>query len=216
VDWTDAPQSISPIWKYKMPYFDEVAKFYEGNIILIGAAYGEGKTTISVNFIKQLKEQKIKPYYIPLESGSSFEEDVKALGLTHNDYYTPKIDDEHPPVNPMQIEIQPHAFTIIDWLDQAEDFAKTQSILKHFNEEMRRVGGILVIFVQIRKTSHDWFAPDLINTYPAFAARFGWDDGEVGLISHFNCDKIRNPIGHYSKADILTKFNFDTKEIEIR
>jgi len=216
VDWTDEPQIINPLSLIKMPYFNEVAKFYEGNIILIGGAYGEGKTTLAVNFIKQLKEQGVKPYYIPLESGSSFEEDIKAMGLTCNDYYTPKVDDDHPPVNPMQIEIQSHSFTIIDWLDQAEDFAKTQSILKHFNEEMRRSGGILVIFVQIRKTTHEWFAPDLINTYPAFAARFIWDDNDIGLVSHFSCDKIRNPIGHYSTAIKETYFNFETKEIKLK
>ena len=214
VEWTSEPQIISPIYPHKIPYFSEVSKFFEGNIILIGAAYGEGKTTIGVNFIKQLKAQGIKPYYIPLESGSSFEEDVKSLGLSCADYYTPKIDDDNPPVNPMQIEIQSRSFTIIDWIDQAEDFAKTQGILKHFNEEMRKKGGILVLFVQIRKTSHEWFAPDLINTYPAFAARFMWDDGETGLVSHFNCDKIRNPLGHYSNARIETEYDFDTKELK--
>ena len=101
VEWTDQFQTISPQLNYKVPYFNDVARFYEGNIILIGAAYGEGKTTVGVNIIKQLKEQGIKPYYIPLESGSSFEEDVKALGLTYADYYTPKADDDHPPVNPL-------------------------------------------------------------------------------------------------------------------
>lgn len=208
VEWTNDAEIKSSELKYKIPYFDEVAYFRNGDIILIGAPTGKGKTTIAMNFIKQIKNQGIIPYYISLEAGSRYEKTANQLGMTVKDFYVPKT----PVVNPTQIEIEPNAFTIVDWLYTGDDFSATQAVFKYLNDEMVRKGGILIVFTQL-KEDYNWFAPNLVKSFPRFATRFIFDD-EIGILSHFDVCKITDPKGHYQTAIINTEFNFDTKEIK--
>ena len=208
VEWVNETQEQSKEINYKIPYFDDVAYFRNGDIILIGAPTGKGKTTIAINFIKQMRAQGITPFYLSLEAGSRHEKTAKLLGLTQKDYYIPK----ETVTNPLQIEIEPNSFTIIDWLYMGDDFAQTQAVFKHLNDEMVRKDGILVVFTQL-KEDYNWFAPNLIKSFPRFATRFVYDDLDTGLISHFDVCKITDPKGHYQNATISTEFNFDTKEL---
>jgi hypothetical protein len=164
-------------------------------------------THIAMNFIKQMKEQGIIPYYISLEAGSRHNKIAKQLELTQKDYYISKEEIS----NPLQIEIESNAFTIIDWLYSGDDFSATQSIYKHLNDEMLIRGGILVVFTQL-KEDNGWFAPNLVKSFPRFATRFIWVDS-TGLAGQFEVDKITDPKGHNANAIISTEFNFDTKEI---
>jgi len=205
VEWTTEPTILGEEYKYNIPYFNDVAHFYNGDIILIGGKTGEGKTHIAMNIIKQMKNQGIIPYYIGLESGSRHEKIAQQLGLTQKDYYISK----DPIENPTQIEIESNAFTVLDWLYTGEDFAMTQSIFKYLSDEMRRKGGILVVFTQL-KEDYNWFAVNLIKSFARFAARFIYDD-TTGVISHFEIDKMTDPKGHNLKGRVDTEFNFDTK-----
>jgi hypothetical protein len=207
VEWVNELQEQSKEINYKIPYFDDVAYFRNGDIILIGAPTGKGKTTIAINFIKQMKVQGIIPFYLSLEAGSRHEKTANLLGLTQKDYYIPK----ETVTNPLQIEIEPNSFSIIDWLYMGDDFAQTQAVFKHLNDEMVRKQGILVVFTQL-KEDYNWFAVNLIKSFPRFAARFVYDD-ETGLVSHFDVCKITDPKGHYQNAIISTEFNFSTKEL---
>lgn len=208
VEWTNENQEKLSEIKYKIPYFDDVAYFRNGDIILIGAPTGKGKTTLAMNFVKQMKEQGIVPYYLSLEAGSRHEKVAAALGLTQKDYYIPK----EQVTNPLQIEIEENSFSIIDWVYLGDDFAQTQAVFKHLNDEMVRKNGILVVFTQL-KEDFGWFAPNLIKSFPRFATRFVYDD-ETGIVSHFDVCKITDPKGHYQTAIISTEFNFDTKELK--
>jgi len=207
VEWVNQEQQNIPEYKYTIPYFNDIAHFHDGDIILIGGKTGEGKTHIAMNIIKQVRKQGIIPYYLSLESGSRHEKIAQQLGLTPNDYYIPK----DPIDNPVQIELEPNAFTIIDWLYTGEDFAQTQAIFKYLSDEMRRKGGILVVFTQL-KENYDWFAVNLVKSFARLAARFVYDD-TTGVISHFDVCKITDPKGHYSTSTVSTEFNFDTKEL---
>jgi hypothetical protein len=208
VEWTNEKQECAREIKYKIPYFDDVAYFRNGDIILIGAPTGHGKTTIAINFIKQMKEQGIKPYYLSLEAGSRHEKTAEAMGLTQLDYYIPK----ETVVNPLAIEIEPNSFTILDWLYTGDDFAQTQAVFKHLNDEMVRKGGILIVFTQL-KEDYNWFAVNLVKSFPRFATRFVYDD-DIGIISHFDVCKITDPKGHNQNATVSTEFNFETKELK--
>lgn len=208
VEWVNEIQEQAGEINYKMPYFDDVAYFRNGDIILIGAPTGRGKTTIAMNFIKQMRVQGIIPFYLSLEAGSRHEKTAKLLGLTQKDYYIPK----ETVSNPLQIEIEPNSFTIIDWLYFGDDFAQTQAVFKHLNDEMIRKGGILVVFTQL-KEDYNYFAVNLVKSFPRFAARFIYDDETTGLVSHFQVDKITDPKGHYQIAAISCEFNFETKEL---
>jgi hypothetical protein len=207
VEWVNEFQEQSKEINYKIPYFDDVAYFRNGDIILIGAPTGRGKTTIAINFIKQMRAQGITPFYLSLEAGSRHEKTAQLLGLTQKDYYIPK----EIVNNPLQIEIEPNSFSIIDWLYFGDDFAQTQAVFKHLNDEMVRKGGILVVFTQL-KEDYNYFAVNLVKSFPRFAARFIYDD-ETGVVSHFQVDKITDPKGHYQNAIISTEFNFETKEL---
>ena len=85
VEWTDSWGKIGTALKYKMPYFEYLQDFEEGDIILLGATPGTGKTTTSMNFIHQLVKQGIKPYYIYSESGSRYQKTASKLGLKENE-----------------------------------------------------------------------------------------------------------------------------------
>jgi len=205
VEWTDSWGKIGTALKYKMPYFEYLQDFEEGDIILLGATPGTGKTTTSMNFIHQLVKQGIKPYYIYSESGSRYQKTASKLGLKENDFYQAYHG------NPLSIEIEPNAFTILDWLLVSEK-ENTDTIFKFFTEEMARKGGILVIFMQLKPGSFDWYAPNMVIQMPALAARY-FMDAEDGSSGHWQVDKLRDPKGNYRNSTIPCKYNFETKEL---
>ncbi len=204
VEWTDSWGKIGTALKYKMPYFEYLQDFEEGDIILLGATPGTGKTTTSMNFIHQLVKQGIKPYYIYSESGSRYQKTASKLGLKENDFYQAYHG------NPLSIEIEPNAFTILDWL-LVDEKEKTDTIFKFFTEEMSRKGGILVIMMQL-KESGDWYAPNMVIQMPALAARYIMD-AEDGSTGHWDINKLRDPKGNYRNSTIPCKYNFETKEL---
>jgi len=205
IEWVTEAQEFSSEYKYKIPYFSDVAHFHNGDIILLGTPTGKGKTHIALNIIKRMKDQGITPYYISLESGSRHEKIAQQLGLSQKDYYISKESID----NPTQIEIEKSSFSICDWLYTGEDFAMTQSIFKYLADEMRRKGGILVVFTQL-KENYDYFAVNLIKSFASFAARYIYDDS-TGVIGHWEIDKIRDSKGHYQTARVDCSFSFETK-----
>jgi hypothetical protein len=205
VEWTDEKDTSLSEITFKMPYFDEVAHFHSGDILLLGAPQGAGKTHIAINMIKAFKNQGIKPYYISLESGSRHGKIAETLGLSQKDYYISKESID----NPLQIELEKSAITLLDWVYTGEDFSATLSVFKHLNDEMSKKKGNLIVFTQLKET-YDYFAVNLIKSFPAFAARFIYDS-EDRSISHWQIDKIRDPIGNYSNAIIPLTYNFETK-----
>lgn len=204
VEWTDKYSALGTALKYKVPYFDYLQDFEEGDIILLGAKPGHGKTTTSMNFIQRLVKQGIKPYYIYSESGSRYQKTAQKLGIEECQFYK----GYHG--NPLSIEIEPNAFTILDWL-LVDEKEKTDTIFKFFTEEMSRKGGILVIMMQL-KESGDWYAPNMVIQMPALAARYIMD-AEDGSTGHWDINKLRDPKGNYRNSTIPCKYNFETKEL---
>ncbi len=217
VEWINAEQVSEPKSKYDIPYFENKAYFHDGDMILLGASTGKGKTTIAMNIIKQIKDSSIKegnqvrPYYVSLESGSRHEKIAKSLGLEPTDYYVSK----EPIDNPTQIELEKEAFTIIDWIYLGEDFAMTQSVFKHLNDEIRKKGGILVVFTQLKETNDDWFAVNLIKSFASFAARYKYNNPNEGIEGRWIIDKMRDPVGHNQTDYVDCKFDFDTRELKV-
>jgi hypothetical protein len=115
---------------FKMPYFDDVAQFCWGDMILLGGKPSVGKTTIAMNIIKQMSVQGVVPYYINLESGSRFANTATRLGLRVGDFHFDTC------ANPREIEIEKNAVTIIDWLLIDEKF-ETDKVFKWFAEQLQ-------------------------------------------------------------------------------
>jgi hypothetical protein len=204
VEWTDKYGSLGTALKYKMPYFEHLQDFEEGDIILLGAKPGTGKTTTSMNIIQQVVKQGVKPYYIYSESGSRYQKTAIKLGIEECQFYKAYHG------NPLSIEIEPNAFTILDWLLVSEK-ENTDTIFKFFTEEMSRKGGILIILMQL-KDNGDWYAPNMVTQMPALAAKYIMD-AEDGSSGHWQIDKLRDPKGNYRNSVINCKYNFETKEL---
>jgi hypothetical protein len=77
------------------------------------------------------------------------------------------------------------------------------------NDELQRKGGILVIFTQLKQTS-EWFAPNLIDHYPTFAARL-IQDNDSKTESHFDISKIKEPRGNFCTYILPCEYNQETK-----
>jgi hypothetical protein len=201
IEWSDTIPEMVTEYKYKIPYFNDIAIFQDKDVILLGAKTNDGKTTIALNMIKEMIVQGIKPYYIYSEAGSRWQKTSEFLGITGKFYRT-----YHE--NPLAIELEYNAFSIIDWL-HLEHKELTDTTLKHLNDELQRKGGILVIFTQL-KTTNEWFAPNLIDHYPTFAARY-IQDNDSKTEGHWDIQKIKEPRGNFCTYILPSEYNQETR-----
>lgn len=201
IEWLDTAPELVDEYKHKIPFFNDVAVFQDRDVILLGAKTNDGKTTIAMNILREVIEQGIKPYYIYSEAGSRFQKTSQALGITGKYYHT-----YHE--NPLAIELEYNAFSIIDWL-HLEHKETTDTVLKHLNDELQRKGGILVIFTQLKQTG-EFFAPNLIDHYPTFAARY-MQDNDSKTSGHWDIQKIKEPRGNFCNYILPCEYNQETK-----
>jgi hypothetical protein len=201
IEWSDAAPETMAEYKYKIPFFNDVAIFQDKDVLLLGAKTNDGKTTIALNMLKEIIDQGVKPYYIYSEAGSRFQKTSQLLGITGKYYHT-----YHE--NPLAIELEYNAFSIIDWL-HLEHKELTDTTLKHLNDELQRKGGILVIFTQLKTTS-EWFAPNLIDHYPTFAARY-MQDNDSKTEGHWDIQKIKEPRGNFCTYILPCEYNQETR-----
>ncbi|MFA7290499.1 MAG: bifunctional DNA primase/polymerase [Melioribacteraceae bacterium] len=204
VEWNDKYPVITKKINYKIPYFEDLQDYEEGDIIVLGGKPGSGKTTTSLNILKQVVEQKVKPYYIFSESGSRHYKIASKLGIQEGEFYH----SYHS--NPLSIEIEPHAFTILDWL-MVEEKENTDRVFKFLTEEMERKGGILIVMMQL-KESGDWYAPNMVNQFPALGARY-FIDGDDRKTGHWQIDKVRDARYGVFNSIIQCEFNPESKII---
>lgn len=204
MQWRDEFMEDAQPISYKMPYFNDIAHFREGDLVIIGAKTGVGKSHISVNIMKRVVEQGIKPKYVNLESANRFLSIARKMGLKEGDF------DWGNNFSPETMELDDNAFTIIDWLCPT-DYASTDKTYKYFAEQLGKHKGILVIFVQL-KNNGEWFAPNMIEQFPAFAAKFGYED-EQGMKSSFQITKVREAKNQQRFSKIHTHYIWKTKEL---
>lgn len=77
-DWQQEFPTLSPEVPFKVPYFNDVAHFNYGDMILLGGRSKVGKTTQAMNIIKRFVAQGVKPHYMYLETGC-FDEETELL-----------------------------------------------------------------------------------------------------------------------------------------
>jgi len=201
IEWLDTAPELVEEYKYKIPFFNDVAIFQDKDVLLLGAKTNDGKTTIALNMLKEMIAQGIKPYYIYSEAGSRFQKTSQLIGITGKYYHT-----YHE--NPLAIELEYNAFSIIDWL-HLEHKENTDTTLKHLNDELQRKGGILVIFTQLKTTS-EWFAPNLIDHYPTFAAKL-MQTNDSKTESQWDIQKIKEPRGNFCTYILPCEYNQETR-----
>lgn len=205
IEWSDAaPQTVQE-YEHEIPLFNNLMIFQQGDVLILGAKTNAGKTTIALNMLREMINQGVKPYYIYSEAGSRFQTTGEILGITGRYYHT-----FHE--NPLAIELEYNAFSVIDWL-HLENKAETDNVLKKLNDELHRKGGILVIFSQL-KQDNTWFAPNLIDHYPTFASRYFQNDEKTE--GYWHCDKIKEPRGDFVNYTLPCVFNKKTRIFKVK
>jgi len=191
---------------FKVPYFDDVCHTNWGDMFILGGLPGTGKTTISMNILKRLIEQKIKPYYVCLETGSRFTKTAASLGISPSDYYRVVETD------PSRILIEPNSVTILDWL-LIKDKERTDSIMQHFSEQLVQTNSFLIILMQLKhEPAGQWFAPNMIDQFPAFAARYLYENENSREFGYWKIDKIREAKQQWgSERKIPCRYLWDKK-----
>jgi hypothetical protein len=104
---------------------------------------------------------------------------------------------------------------LVDWLYLGDDFAATPKIFNHFKDEMRKAGGILVVFTQL-KDDYSWFAQNMIKDVVSLSARYRFDDEQSGKTGAWEVDKIRESLGDYLSATIPCEYDSVTKIFRLK
>jgi len=203
ITWTKEIPPALIEYPHTIPYFNDVSIFEDGDLLLLGARANAGKSTISLNMMREMIKQNVTPYYlISGEAGSRWQKTSQILDITGKFY-------RYFHQDPLQIELEYNAFTIIDWL-HFDDKSQVDVVLKHLNDELQRRRGILVIFTQLKDNdSNDWFAPNLVHHYPTFAARYIQDNLEK-TIGHWQIDKVKEMRGN-QLLNIICEYNQETR-----
>ena len=204
-NWKDNFPSLNFEVPFKMPYFHDMAVFNWGDMVLLGSKSKWGKTTISINLVRRFVDQGYKPYYICLETGSRFIKTALHLGLRDGDFFWDFQGD------PTKIELEKNAITIIDWL-LIEDKAQTDTILKHFCEQLFKTNGFLIIFMQL-KQSGGWFAPNMVEQFPALGARYLYKNDADGTEGAWNIDCMREAKMKCKTHKVDCVYNWDAKTL---
>lgn len=213
VEWTTGYDDFSIPIDFQVPYFSEFARFDVGNMILIGGKTGSGKTHITANFIKKFADQpNIKSIdLVTTEAGSKIGKVLESLKVPQEFVNRPKILYKHP----SQIELRDNRITIIDWLKPVGgDFSQMDDTMEHFHNQMKKHGGFLIVFVQIRDDDKGtFFAKDQISNYMALSAKFMYS-GTDNLNPYFQTTKIRDSRVGQQYITIPLTFDVNTKLLE--
>ena len=210
-DWKTEFMQESQILEYNVPYFQDYATFRRGDMICLGAGTGIGKGHISMNVVKKYVQQGIKPFYVSSEPGNRFSTIAMNLGLKEGDFNF--INHYHPE----QLELEDDAVTLYDWI-LPEDFAGTANLYKIFAKQLDKHGGLLYVFSQLND-SGEFYASSMVRFFSSFAVKYFYTkvNGVTDNINtYFKTNKIREAKGSIQEVTIPTKFNPDTKELELR
>jgi hypothetical protein len=223
IEWDENFISINKPLTFKVPYFDDIAKFSDGSMIIIGAKSGAGKSHLSCNFIKRFVDQGICPYLICTEADSKFGLISASLGLKVGDFKFKLVPD------PSTVELEDNSVTIVDWLSAGSvdggDYAKTEQMYRRFEEQLVKHKGLLIIFAQLKKENNSFYAETMSSFYASLMAKYCWSpiknaNGEIydydSNNTYFKTEKIRDSKLNKQFITIPTYFDSDKKTIELR
>jgi hypothetical protein len=202
-EWKTDFVSESRVLDYEIPYFNSVGTFRVGDLIIIGAATGVGKSYLALNIIKKFVDQgQKKLFYVSSEPGNRFSNIALSLGMKDGDFnfcnnYSPE-----------KLELEDDAITIYDWI-LAEQYCDTAQLYKIFSRQLDRHRGILFIFAQLRDNG-TFYASEMTRFFASFACRYFYTkSGNItdNVHTYFQTDKIREPKGVSQEVKIPTIFN---------
>ena len=210
LNWVDTLIDIGSPLDYKIPYLNDYAYFCKGDIVILGSKFGYGKSTLAINIIKRIVDQKIKPYYIYSEKqGGRFARTATHLGLREGDFYSARCS------NPDNIILRPNSFIIYDWVRPTKDegFARTDLLFDKLVEKSEKTNSFLICFVQL-KVDDTFFAPNMIGQYPAVLAKYVHESND-GIYTKFVFEKIREPKIQGGKIEVPCIYNWKEKSVKL-
>ena len=216
--WSDSLFEAYIPLGFKVPYFDDMMQFFAGDIILIGGVTSAGKTHLSMNFVRKLVMQGVKPYYLSTESGSRYIKVARALNIPDKSFYHLK------GVDPYQVQFEKNAVTILDWLDPdvlgESGFARVNTLMREILHKTEKQQGLTIVFMQL-KEDETWFSKNMVKSYPALATRFRFERDESGKFirtkPYFDFEpglsKVRDPKSFHCVQHIPLIYLPETKEL---
>jgi len=219
VEWVTGFDDFSIPIDFEVPYFSKYARFDKGNMIIIGSKTGGGKTHLAGNIIKKLEEQSNVKYIdlITTESGSKIGNILQTLKVQSDFVYRPK---KNIVKHPTEIELRDNSITIIDWLKpKYGDYAQTENTFEHLHNQLKKHGGFLIIFVQLRTSNEEFFAQDMVQNYASLVAKYRYkmiDGKEDNKNTFFETCKIRDSKTGMQYITIPTVFDNETKILELQ
>lgn len=206
-NWKETFIEDSKLLDFKVPYFEDYATFRQGDMIIIEAPPGVGKTTIAVNILSKLIKQKIKPCYVSSEPGNRFTTMALTLEICEGQFkwvthYRPET-----------IELDDNAVTIIDWL-LPEDYSQVDKLYQKFSEQLDKHKGLLIVFTQAKKEGTS-FSGNMIDMFASLFATYKHINGD-NLNTCFETKKIRESKTGKQKIIIPTVYDYKTKRLELR
>lgn len=214
VEWRDDFLTLSKPLGFKVPYFDDIATFTDGSMIVIGAKTGTGKSHFAMNMIKQFTEQNIVPKLITTESDSGIGEIAQKLNLKEGDFkFYQTIDPSSVPFNRGEVRI-------VDWLRPSDgDFTQTCSIYQKLSDNLSNYGGLLIVFAQLKKESSSFYAENMVEQFASLVCKFLYKDNN-GVVDNLNpyitTTKIRRPINNQQYINIQLKYDYVTKLVTLK
>lgn len=217
--WADDFSNIGIPIDFKMPYFEDIARFKWNGVILIGANTGKGKTFFSMNIINRLIKQGLKPDYLFTELEGGFNEAAYKLGISHHSFDFKRVYDPRDII----LHKEEHKVVILDWLSPPNsEFNKLDSLFWELLKKISKVNGFLIVFMQLKKIylkdgniKYDWFAPNLAEHLPSLACQLLHED-DKGIYSKLKITKIRFPKqGAYTGMSLPSIFDKKTAELKL-
>jgi len=219
VEWVTGFDDFSIPIDFEVPYFSKYARFDKGNMIVIGAVTGGGKTHIVGNIIKKLEDQNsVKSIdLITTEAGSKIGNILQTLKVESEFVYRPK---KNIVKHPTEIELRDNSITIIDWLKpKYGDYSQTENTFDHLHNQLKKHGGFLIVFVQLRKSNGEFFAQDMIENFASLVSKYKYKttDGKIdNKNTFFETCKIRDSKTGLQYITIPTEFDDKTKILELQ
>ena len=207
MDWSDTITDVGRPINFKVPYFHDYARFNWGDMILIGAKTKYGKTSLSMNFVKRLVDQGIKPRYLYTESGGRFQKSALQLGMKDKDFWRCYVDDVE------EIQIPKGEVVVWDWIDPP-NFAETNVLFGKIVKKIEKAQAFLIGFVQLKDDKDSsWFAPNMIRQRPCLACKYLYEDEDDGKNTYFHITEVREPKMRGKSYKIPCTYKWETNEV---
>lgn len=214
VEWGQPEETENMPVDFVVPYFNDYNFFDQGEMVIIGASSGRGKSHVCANMIKKLADQGLTVNVINTEPAGKLFKITSDLGVPVDKILVPKKLIKHP----TEIELKDNAITIIDWLKPKDgNFAETENTFDHFRMQLEKHKGFLIIFTQTRPKNNEFFAPDLVPQYGSCVAKYCWgNEGKDGENTFFQTEKLRDSKSGLQYLTIPTIFDPKKKTLELR